>query len=208
MTTVPDRPEFDTSPTAPAGPGGGTVSHYRVEDGAKVIDVTASSVSQLFSGLDPAPFRHKDLDPEVDGYIVAAMREIGGNARVKLVVHLPEDEVTTADGKGLAEAIRNYYAYRAWVIDQDVRRLRKTGALSFVIGAAFLFLCLAGRRVFIQLDAPLDTVEAIVAEGLLIMGWVAMWRPLELALYDWWPVWRQRRLYQRLQDLPVECRPR
>ena len=34
-----------------------------------------------------------------------------------------------------------------------------------------------------------DTRFAGVArESLLIGGWVAMWRPLEVFLYDWWPI--------------------
>ena len=28
----------------------------------------------------------------------------------------------------------------------------------------------------------------VFREGLLIVGWVAMWRPLEVFLYDWWPI--------------------
>lgn len=32
----------------------------------------------------------------------------------------------------------------------------------------------------------------------MITGWVAMWRPLEVRLYDWWPMVRQRRLCARV----------
>jgi len=43
----------------------------------------------------------------------------------------------------------------------------------------------------------------ILLEGLLIGGWVAMWRPLEIFLYDWWPIRAQARLFDRLADMPV-----
>ena len=39
----------------------------------------------------------------------------------------------------------------------------------------------------------------IVDEGLLILGWVAMWKPLELLLYDWWPGLRKKRTYDFLE---------
>ena len=45
---------------------------------------------------------------------------------------------------------------------------------------------------------------AIVGEGLLIGGWVAMWRPLEVFLYDWWPVRDEVRLAERLSAMPVD----
>ena len=43
----------------------------------------------------------------------------------------------------------------------------------------------------------------VLREGLLIVGWVAMWRPLEVFLYDWWPIRAEARLYDRLSAMPV-----
>jgi hypothetical protein len=46
-------------------------------------------------------------------------------------------------------------------------------------------------------------IADLVREGVLIGGWVAMWRPLEILLYAWWPIQRDARLYDRLGDMPV-----
>ena len=43
----------------------------------------------------------------------------------------------------------------------------------------------------------------LLRESLLIGGWVAMWRPLEVFLYDWWPIRAEARLYDRLGAMPV-----
>ena len=43
----------------------------------------------------------------------------------------------------------------------------------------------------------------VIREGLLISGWVAMWRPLELFLYDWWPIRAEAHLFDRLSTMPV-----
>jgi hypothetical protein len=43
----------------------------------------------------------------------------------------------------------------------------------------------------------------VLRESLLIGGWVAMWRPLEVFLYDWWPIRAEARLYDRLAAMPV-----
>jgi hypothetical protein len=40
-------------------------------------------------------------------------------------------------------------------------------------------------------------------EGLTIAGWVAMWRPLEIYLYDWWPLFEERRRLERLARMQV-----
>jgi hypothetical protein len=50
-------------------------------------------------------------------------------------------------------------------------------------------------------------VAHIVAEGLLIVGWVAMWGPLDIFLYGWWPIHGRCKLFDRLARLEVEMRP-
>ena len=35
----------------------------------------------------------------------------------------------------------------------------------------------------------------------LIGGWVAMWRPLEVFLYDWWQIRAEARLFDRLSSV-------
>lgn len=181
----------------------GSVRHYRQEDGLQIIDVSTATVAQLFSGLDPAPFRHKDLDPEVEGYILAAVREIGGAGRAKIVFHLPPDQAASREGQNLPDAVHNFFAYREWVASDELGRLARRGGASLLIGLVFLFICLALRQVVIG-DGDETT---IVSEGLLIVGWVALWKPLEMALYDWWPFWTQLRLFRALKQIPVACQP-
>ena len=43
----------------------------------------------------------------------------------------------------------------------------------------------------------------ILRESLVIGGWVAMWRPMEIFLYDWWPIRAEARLADRLAAMPV-----
>ena len=40
-------------------------------------------------------------------------------------------------------------------------------------------------------------------EGLVILGWVALWRPMEIFLYDWWPLLKERNLYRDLDTATV-----
>ena len=47
----------------------------------------------------------------------------------------------------------------------------------------------------------------VIAEGFLIGGWVAMWRPLEVFLYDWWPIRAEARLFDRLSAMTVRVVP-
>jgi hypothetical protein len=48
-----------------------------------------------------------------------------------------------------------------------------------------------------------STFGQALHEGLAIGGWVAMWRPLEVFLYDWWPIRADARRFDRLATMPV-----
>jgi hypothetical protein len=52
-------------------------------------------------------------------------------------------------------------------------------------------------------DAVRTFFGGLIRESLMIGGWVAMWRPLEVFLYDWWPIVAEARLYDRLAAMPV-----
>ena len=99
-----------------------------------------------------------------------------------------------------------YFAGRAVVIQRDLNELFRIGRRSLVIGASILVACfllahLAG-------DYLTETAfKGLIEESFLILGWVANWRPLEIFLYDWWPLARRRDLYNRLSVATVELMP-
>lgn len=176
-------------------------SVYRLEADTWLIEIRLRELRQLFSHLDPAPFREKDLDPAAEAYIDEAFREIGVGAPKKLVIHLPGSAATTDDPAELPEAIRNYFEYRAEEASIELRRLLGRGFANLAIGLAFLFACLSLRRSL----AAVAGYE-VLAEGLLIIGWVALWRPVEIFLYDWWPIRRRQRRFEAIACMPVDVR--
>jgi hypothetical protein len=177
---------------------------YRREGNDTLIEITLREVRQLFHTLDPAPFYEKDIDDNAEQYLLEACREARSHRQLRLVVHLPEKEMRSEAARTLPSAVNNYFAYRQREQRLDILRLLHQGMISLVIGLLFLVACLALRRTLIASSAIAD--RTIINEGLLILGWVAMWRPMEMLLYDWWPMVRQRALLRRLAVMPVELR--
>jgi hypothetical protein len=102
----------------------------------------------------------------------------------------------------MREAIHEYFGQRIVASRRTLRELFRRGRISLVIALAFLTASVAvGDAVAGYLgDGRLGEV---IREGFLIGGWVAMWRPLEVFLYDWWPIRADGRLLQRLSTIPV-----
>jgi hypothetical protein len=168
------------------------------------IEISVSRLQQLFNSLDPSPFYERDLDHDAEEYILGSAEELPLKRALRLVIHLPADQRPTADATDLAKAIHNYFANQEKQSRRRLRLLFHDGRVALIIGLAFLLVCMVLREVAFSFGT--GTVSEIVAEGTLIIGWVAMWRPLEIFLYEWWPIRRRCRVYGKLSTIPVVVR--
>ena len=165
------------------------------------IELKLRELGQLFNSLDPSPFRERSLDPEAEAFIVSWARDLPHTSALELRVHLAEPPRDREQASHVAAAVQGHFAYLAEVKAREFRQLMARGRVSLWIGLAFLAMCtLAGNALP---HASASPFVPLLREGLLIGGWVAMWRPIEIFLYDWWGVRRQQRNYERLARMPV-----
>jgi hypothetical protein len=167
-----------------------------------VIEVHVAELKQLFNAIDPSPFRQRDLDPDAEDFIVGWAREVPTDASLALVVYLDRPAGLPAEPAILRDAIREFFGERAQVSRRRLRQLFRRGRISLVIGITFLAVSLLLGDIITWLLGK-ERVGEILRESLLVGGWVAMWRPLEVFLYDWWPIRADSRLADRLSAMPV-----
>ncbi len=174
----------------------GTPSRYRLEAGKPCIDIKLSTVDQLFDGRDPAPFRGRDLDEKAVVYILDAVQEIPRKSEFNLVLWIAEDLPAELPAATVCEGVRSHFTYEVEQLDRGIRSHVRAGQFKLLVGllALTLFLSLAELT---SMMAP-GHIRQILREGLVIIGWVALWRPLDALLYDWWPLVQQRRLHARV----------
>jgi len=169
------------------------------------VEIRIERISQLFNTFDPLPFRERDLDKDAEEFIVGWARELPKLCRIRIVVHLPAEEAAAANSRDLGAALNRYFAYRAEVTRRELRELFRIGRRSLVIGLIVLAGCLV-------LGGALDSliqneIGSFLREGLVILGWVANWRPIEIFLFDWWAVAQRRTLMKRLAEAEVGICP-
>jgi hypothetical protein len=173
------------------------------------IEVSLREMNQLFNTMDPSPFREKDLDDDAEEFILGWAREFPVDEPLKLIVHLKETPPDQDPQAVIQEAVHHYFRDRARLNRLELRRLMKEGRQSLVIGLVFLAVCLvitdalAGR---ITPSATGTFLSVTTRESLTIGGWVAMWRPMQIYLYEWWPIRRRGRVFEKLSRMPVEVR--
>lgn len=176
-----------------------------VSGGPQRIEVRVGDLKQLFNSMDPSPFRERDLDPRAEEFIVSWAREAPRDAPLTLTVHV--DRVADAPDEGpVGAAINDFFRYRADVTRRRLRELFRLGRISLIIGLLALTTAFGVVNLLATALAGVRFAN-LLREGVLIGGWVAMWRPLEIFLYDWWPIRRDAQLYDRLAKMPVRIAP-
>jgi hypothetical protein len=167
-----------------------------------VLELYLADTRQMFNSMDPAPFRQRDLDREAAEYIVDWAREAPKEQPLSLVVRLGQRASSGEDGPMLRGAVNDYFLGRAVVTRHRLRQLFRTGRISLLIGIAFMGLMLLVGELAYNLFSR-ATYATLIQESLIIGGWVALWRPAEIFLHEWWPILAEARLYDRLAVMPV-----
>ncbi len=170
-----------------------------------VIEVHVAELKQLFNSIDPSPFRNKDLDPKAEEFIVAWAKDLPGDAPLGLVVDLDRPAGLPDEAAVLRDAIHEFFLQRANAFRRRLRELFRVGRTSLVIGLIALAAATALGD-FLGSLMKGSRIGEILRESLTIGGWVSMWRPLEVFLYDWWPIRNEARLSDRLAAMPVRIR--
>ena len=166
------------------------------------IELRVTELRQLFNAMDASPFGHRDLDPRTEEFIVSWAQEVPQNAALGLRVHLDGTAARPDESALLGEAIHGFFRERATASRRSLRNMFRVGRTSLIIGLAFLALTVAVSDLIANLSHA--GIAETLRQGLAIVGWVALWRPLEIFLYDWWPIRARIRLAERLAVMPVE----
>jgi hypothetical protein len=170
-----------------------------------VIQVHVAELKQLFNSIDPSPFRNKDLDPKAEEFIVGWAKEMPRDNPLALVVDLDRPAGLPDEAAVLRDAIQEFFRQRAHAFRRRLRELFRVGRTSLLIGLIALAAAVALGDFFAALLKG-SRIGEILRESLTIGGWVSMWRPLEVFLYDWWPIRNEAQLSDRLAVMPVRIR--
>ena len=172
-----------------------------IPEGCELIEVHVTELRLLFNAIDPSPPRERDLDPKADEFIVGWARAAPRDARLALQVDVDRPGVPD-EVDAVRDAVHHHFADRAANAQRRLTQLFRDGRTSLLIGVTFLFAAVLLGGAAVRAFGP-TPVSSLFRESMIIAGWVAMWRPLQIFLYDWWPIRAERRLYDRLSVMPT-----
>ena len=160
------------------------------------IQLRLRELAQLFNSMDPTPFHHKDIDPDAEEFIESWALEFPSASRFEITIHLQQMPAEGDPTALVTEALHNFFEYKAELARRELKQLMRQGRVSLVIGVAFVAACLFAADAIGKFAT--GTFLNIARESLTIGSWVALWRPLQIFLYDWWPVTHRQGIYRKL----------
>lgn len=168
------------------------------------LELSVRELPQLFNSLDPTPFLNKDLDHDCEAYIDNWAMQLPHDSHLQLVIQVAQLDSEAHASETLAEAIHNFYGFKIEILRGQLRQLFRQARVSLAIGVAFLASCLMLAELIGTLVA--DHPAEIARETLTVIGWVALWRPAHMFLYDWWPLKSRMRVFENLRFARVAVR--
>lgn len=162
-----------------------------------VIDIRINSLEQLFESLDPSPFHDKALDRDAEAYLIECAGEFASSEILQLRIHGP---VALAGRKMEIElAIHSHFQLAHARAERHLRWRMRLGRGALAVGLLVLASTLLLRRWLLDQGA----FPELIGESLLVLGWVALWRPIEVLLFDRLESRAERVRLRKLSSIPV-----
>ncbi|MDO8872775.1 MAG: hypothetical protein Q7V05_08620 [Methanoregula sp.] len=180
-------------------------SLYKKVDGMILIEIKLSSILQLFNSFDPSPFHEKELDTAAEHYIIDTVKDFPAKTKLKMIIYLPKELAESEQARKIKPAIRYHFKYRVMDADRKFRSRFRYGRSTMLIGLSFLTIALLARQMVSSMSHEL--AAQIFADALLIIGWVAMWEPVTVLLYELWPILQMKKVYQKISGMEIDIVP-
>jgi hypothetical protein len=123
---------------------------------------------------------------------------------IHLTIELPRAQLSDDLVARTRAALQSYCSARIASLENDAVSMRREGLAALLKGLVFMALCMFGARLAENPQFVPAIVGRYLTEGFVIAGWVALWHPLDLLLYQRWPLRRDRRHLQQLQAAELE----
>ena len=153
-------------------------------------------MEQLFDNRAPAPIRDRDLDPRLVQYLLDGARDLASVTPLRVKIWLG-----TSPSVDVPQAVRAHFQHE---IDRTNRRRReqvRTGLLTLAIATVIVIVLIAVAEI---LERRLTgVIGTAVREALVISGWVLMWRPLDVLVYERISWLRNRRILESIRDAAI-----
>jgi len=162
-----------------------TTGHY-------VIQVALDKYADIFNDWDNAPFRKRDMDPDLAIFLENCFEEIPEKHGVDICFYLPKEGRDASREESLIAGIKTYYSF---YLHQEIKVLKKNYHRIFKY--VLISLSLLAMSVFLSKTVGENIILGTVQQGFNIGGWVFLWEVISMLVFRGQEVSSEISKYQR-----------
>jgi len=140
------------------------------------------------------------LHPDVEEFIIQETEKLQPNPESEITIEILEK--TSFSVNEITSVIHRHFENKRESEKRKIHNALKLGAKSLLIAFVFLIIMFLLTRILLNI-VPENSLLINLKELFIILGWVALWRPAELLLYEWRPFKRNANLFGRLAQCKV-----
>lgn len=167
------------------------------------ISLQLEDIHDLFSGPEFDPFEANSMPVSGIEYLTNALKPSRLTERIRTIIFLPQDKIEPHVTVKAQEAVIRYCQHQIHAHENELASLRWQGIKALQSGILFLGACLLISTLAEGAAFLPEWIRRLAGEGFLIAGWVSLWHPIELFLYEWWPTWREIQVCKRLMEMEI-----
>jgi hypothetical protein len=163
-----------------------------------MIEVALDNYEDIFNEWDPAPFKRRDIDPDLRAFFEECSEEISLKHTIAIVFFLPKSEIDMEKQQKCVEGLHNFFRFNKYLAEKEIVRSRKNALKHSLIGMLFLMIAVLFEHQFEK-----AVLFDILGQGLFIGGWVFVWEALSAVAFKHSELMYSIREWTRFLDAPI-----
>ncbi len=163
-----------------------------------LIEVSLDRHEDIFNEWDPAPFKRRDIDPDLRAFLDECSLEISLKFPIAIAFYLPKSEIDLEKQQKCVEGLHNFFTFNKYLAEKQIIRSRKNALKYFAIGGIFLAVAVGLEHMFEK-----NVLFDLLGQGLFIGGWVFAWEGVTVLAFKNSALMRRVERWERFLDAPI-----
>ena len=166
--------------------------------GCYMIEIALTDYADIFNEWDPAPFKRREIDPDLVIYLENCSAEIPSQYPIELCFTVPgqiqNEQAEAASRNGIENSLR----YLIYDIKEQHKANRNRILRFILLGLSSLWLAEASGN-----HPKADVFSSLLVQGIAIGGWFFLGEAGSLLFFANRNLRKRNLTYSRLKDAPI-----
>ena len=147
-------------------------------NGNYIIEVALKNYAGIFNDWDHAPYKRKDIDPELITFIQESIDDIPLEYNVDICFYFSEEEKNEEREEIIVSRLRTYYTIYIEIKKNKIKSILKNAIIYMLISAVLLTSSYYGALYHDNI------VFYTLTEIIIVGGWVFLWEAISLLMFE------------------------